>query len=219
MGDKKPQSAHDWGVKLWSMASVARSSAEFTKVAEEIHEQGVREHEQLLSMCHTAPKAVDIDTRDLGAAIRQLVEFAWLAIGDQPLPTGSARRAKWRVGGDGFQGTQVDHDKITSNTPISIMSDGGSEGWSITTYLADILKGAAADERLAIAYLMASAPEMLSALEAVLMWFGAGDWNDAKRQQWKQLAGNDEATTRVLCDLVRCAIGQTVMPERPPARD
>ena len=33
--------------------------------------------ESLLRLCHNAPRAVEMDTRDLETAIRRLVDFAW----------------------------------------------------------------------------------------------------------------------------------------------
>lgn len=47
---------------------------------------------------------------------------------------------------------------------------------------------------------------MLSALEAVLLFHSGGDWDEKKRSKWKSLTGKDEATTKVLCDLVRAAL-------------
>lgn len=40
----------------------------------------LEKYDRLLELCHTAPKAVAIDTRDLETAIRRLVEFAWKAV-------------------------------------------------------------------------------------------------------------------------------------------
>ena len=37
----------------------------------------VADTERLLSLCHLAPNAVQMNTRDLEAAIRRLVDFAW----------------------------------------------------------------------------------------------------------------------------------------------
>lgn len=35
------------------------------------------EREELLHLCHNAPRAVEMDTRKLEIAIRKLVDFAW----------------------------------------------------------------------------------------------------------------------------------------------
>ena len=49
---------------------------------------------------------------------------------------------------------------------------------------------------------------MLEALDLVLMFHGAGRWDDSKRLAWKNRTGHDEATTRVLCDHLRAAIAK-----------
>ena len=48
--------------------------------------------------------------------------------------------------------------------------------------------------------------EMMAALMAVLLFHGGGEWTDAKRREWKALTGEDEATTKTLCDTVRAAL-------------
>ncbi len=79
----KPQSAKDWGEDLWAMAREQQTSAEFAQAAHRILVQGRNEtatkREDLLRLCHGAPMAVEMDTRDLEAAIRRLVDFAWEA--------------------------------------------------------------------------------------------------------------------------------------------
>ena len=60
---------------------------------------------------------------------------------------------------------------------------------------------------------MADRLQMHEALEAVLLFHRPGHWNAAKRERWKNLTTNTrwtkgrEATTKVLCDLVREALG------------
>lgn len=49
----------------------------------------------------------------------------------------------------------------------------------------------------------------IKALRAVLLFHDARDWNVNKRLYWLQLTGETEATTRVLCDCVRRALGAT----------
>lgn len=41
------------------------------------------------------------------------------------------------------------------------------------------------------------------ALEAVLLFHSGSPWDDEKRARWRELTGAEEATTAVLCDLVR----------------
>jgi len=45
-------------------------------------------------------------------------------------------------------------------------------------------------------------------LEAVLLFHSASPWTEAKREQWLALTQTTEATTRVLCDTVRIALGR-----------
>lgn len=45
-----------------------------------------------------------------------------------------------------------------------------------------------------------------NALEAVLLFHSASPWDQAKRTQWWNLTQSEEATTRVLCDVVRLAL-------------
>lgn len=87
MSNDKPQTVHAWGDTLWAMASAQRTSVEFAQAAQEIFEQGFGKREDLLSICYTSPQAVNMYTRDLQAAIRTLVEFAWTAVQSQTLPT------------------------------------------------------------------------------------------------------------------------------------
>lgn len=44
------------------------------------------------------------------------------------------------------------------------------------------------------------------ALEAVLLFHSASPWDDEKRKKWERYSGGAEATTRILCSLVRVAI-------------
>lgn len=48
--------------------------------------------------------------------------------------------------------------------------------------------------------------EMTSALMAVLLFHGGGEWDEEKRNLWRTLTGTDEATTKNLCDTVRAAL-------------
>ena len=38
---------------------------------------------------------------------------------------------------------------------------------------------------------------------AVLLFHRGGPWTDEDRATWRELTGEDEATTKVLCDLAR----------------
>ena len=49
--------------------------------------------------------------------------------------------------------------------------------------------------------------KLLDACNAVLMFYRAGQWTRDDGIAWKKLVGADEATTKVLCDFVRAAIG------------
>ena len=52
------------------------------------------------------------------------------------------------------------------------------------------------------------AERMEKALQAVLLFHGGDEWNDAVRNRWVELVGKDrEATTKGLCDCVRAALG------------
>ncbi len=45
------------------------------------------------------------------------------------------------------------------------------------------------------------------ALEAVLLFHSASPWTPEKQARWAKLTGEQEATTRALCDAVRRALG------------
>ena len=63
-------------------------------------------------------------------------------------------------------------------------------------------------DRNANARLIAAAPELLAALEAVLLFYRGDWWDEGERQEWSRLAGTQEATTKVLCDVVRAALAK-----------
>lgn len=73
----------------------------------------------------------------------------------------------WRVGGDGFMATGFDRKRIGGNTPISVVSDGGSGDWAITAYVAYVAAGTT-DKRIADAHLLAAAPDLLEACKELL---------------------------------------------------
>jgi len=47
-----------------------------------------------------------------------------------------------------------------------------------------------------------------NALKAVLLFHSASPWDQAKSTEWWNLTQSNEATTRVLCDTVRLALGK-----------
>ena len=71
--------------------------------------------------------------------------------------------------------------------------------------------------------------EALSALRAVLLFHSSSQWDEAKRHEWDECCVNcellpdvsaygitcrgKEATTKVLCDMVRSALGRTARQE------
>jgi hypothetical protein len=52
------------------------------------------------------------------------------------------------------------------------------------------------------------------ALRAVLLFHDGEPWDFEKAQEWRLLTGDDRATTRVLCDLVRKALAAMPTEER-----
>jgi hypothetical protein len=79
------------------------------------------------------------------------------------------------------------------------------------------------------AQLIAAAPELLEALKAVLLFHSGSHWDDAKQAEWQRLGAlllgepkfrdyhyargsmtptSFEATTSVLCDMIRTAIAK-----------
>lgn len=48
---------------------------------------------------------------------------------------------------------------------------------------------------------------MLQALFLVIVFHQGGEWNDKKREFWKRLTGDDDATTKSLCTHIRVVIG------------
>lgn len=55
----------------------------------------------------------------------------------------------------------------------------------------------------------ASTGRLRDALEAVLLYHSSGSWDVAKRDRWVALTGSLEATTKVLCDVVRLALAES----------
>ena len=55
--------------------------------------------------------------------------------------------------------------------------------------------------------MLAAHTPMEAALELPLMFHAGGPWDDAKRARWKEITGTEEVTTRVMCNMVRSALG------------
>jgi hypothetical protein len=49
---------------------------------------------------------------------------------------------------------------------------------------------------------------MQNALSALLLFHSGTPWDDQKRALWFNLTGQQDATTKVLCDVARKALGQ-----------
>ena len=62
--------------------------------------------------------------------------------------------------------------------------------------------------RAADAHLVAAAPELLAALEAVLLFHSGREWDATTRREWSRLVGAPDATTKVLCEVARSAIAK-----------
>ena len=75
------------------------------------------------------------------------------------------------------------------------------------------------DECEANIRLIAAAPELLAALEAVLLFYRGDWWDEGERQEWSRLAGTQEATTKVLCDVVRAALAKARGVADPTSED
>lgn len=86
-----------------------------------------------------------------------------------------------------------------------------------TKEVAEKLAGARTQDELAgaVKEMMESTLDMLEdlrnaryALAAVLLFHGAGPWDEQKRAAWAKFTrGRPDATTRALCDTVREALG------------
>lgn len=55
--------------------------------------------------------------------------------------------------------------------------------------------------------LIAKAPAMHDALKLVLLFHSSIFWDDEKRATWKSVTGNDDATSKALCDHIRKVLG------------
>lgn len=56
------------------------------------------------------------------------------------------------------------------------------------------------------ARLFASSMLLYNACRALLLFHSSSPWTESKREEWVRLTGQDEATTRVLCDTARAAL-------------
>ncbi len=64
------------------------------------------------------------------------------------------------------------------------------------------------DNANANARLIAAAPNLRDACEAVLLFHSGGEWDEAKRNEWFNLTGETDATTKIMCDTVRRALAR-----------
>jgi hypothetical protein len=47
-----------------------------------------------------------------------------------------------------------------------------------------------------------------AALALVLMFYTVGEWSDEKKTEWKRITGNDDASTKAMCDHIRQVLGE-----------
>ena len=73
--------------------------------------------------------------------------------------------------------------------------------------------------RAAAAHLVAAAPELLAALEAVLLFHSGREWDETTRREWLRLVGAPDATTKVLCDVARAVIAKARGEADPTSED
>lgn len=45
--------------------------------------------------------------------------------------------------------------------------------------------------------------KMIKALELVLLFYTGGPWDDKAKALWLSITGNEEATTKSMCDYIR----------------
>lgn len=55
------------------------------------------------------------------------------------------------------------------------------------------------------AQFIAAAPDMAAVAEATILFYTI-NWTDEKRKRWKELTGQEEATTKILCNFARFAL-------------
>jgi hypothetical protein len=58
-----------------------------------------------------------------------------------------------------------------------------------------------------IARALSAAPDVDDVLRLVLLFHAGGPWDEAKGVEWLRITGTTEATSKVLCDQVRSALG------------
>ncbi len=51
--------------------------------------------------------------------------------------------------------------------------------------------------------------QLREALELALMYHKGGEWDHAAQKKWFRITGNEDATTRVLCDHIRVVLENT----------
>ena len=72
--------------------------------------------------------------------------------------------------------------------------------------VAFLAPGLAEREVKANGMLIAASPLLRDACRAVLLFHSGGEWDEERRNEWHALTGEDEATTKILCDTVRRAL-------------
>ncbi len=102
--------------------------------------------------------------------------------------------AGW-TSGDGTVGCAGDH----ANTPVGALA-----------HLCSVLIKLDEDE---------AAPELLAALEAVLLFHSGRKWDATTRREWSRLVGVPDATTKVVCDVARSAIAKARGETDPTSED
>jgi len=58
------------------------------------------------------------------------------------------------------------------------------------------------------ALLIASAPELLVACKAALLFYTPPPWTHLEQEEWARLVGTDSVTSKTLCDLIRAAVAK-----------
>lgn len=89
--------------------------------------------------------------------------------------------------------------------PSCYAVDSAIDGYDV----AFLANGQAEEEVKANGRLIAAAPALRDACEAVLLFHSGGPWDETKREQWFNLTQETDATTKVLCDTVRKALAGT----------
>jgi hypothetical protein len=49
---------------------------------------------------------------------------------------------------------------------------------------------------------------VVTSLELVLLYHSGSPWDEAKAKRWQSATGRDDASTRALCDHIRCVLAE-----------